>query len=865
VTTFLDGVTSPAVVVEVDTSLIGGGVWDVSLWDGSDLFDGSVGEWTAVPSTDVKQVSIRRGRVREDQAIQPGDVTVVLDNLSGDYAPDNESSPWRWGSESLMQRGIGVRVRAGFRPAADLEAERLLKTAVLYLDAQNPGSTPTASVKNLGTGRAALNATLGSTSTTDSNDPKWLEYTGTAYCYLPGVASNYLSVPDAAALDITGDIDLRVQVALDDWTPSGINTLLAKYQSGAGLLSYLLDVQTSGNLRFLSSTDGSVANVNVQSTVATGLTDGAVKWLRVTRNATTGDVKFYLSDDGVTWTQLGTTVASAASVMYASTSGVYLGTRSDGASNPAAGKFYRAQVLNGIGGTTVLDIDTSVLTSGAATSFTATTGQTVTINRGTSGRKTAVVTESKWLLGTDDYMEIADNALLRMGASDSFTLVMVTRQFPTLFAGGRFLAKADAGSGYRLQSAGASFAPRFQSVDATPTTRTSDGATFTAGALGVIAGVFDRSSGLQTTYLNAAAGTPVSISGAGSLSSTDVLRIGRQSGTGTNYQDFEFIAAAVFRKALTAAEIAKISTYLTTRTATAPTMTTMFRGYIETVDADLGDDPIATLSASDALSVLSDAQVATIASAYAGDTTAARIGRILDAVNWDATLRSLSGSRTMAATTYGSTALALADEAATCEYGVFYAAKDGTLTLTPYESAFTSTLRFDLADDPDTLKLTYAALTVKPSTEYLVNDVTLNVNGTTVTSQDTYSIALRRKVSRSWTTPLDSLVTAQALADLIVDRLAGNTPRADSIEIDCAGISTTDWGNVLAVELRERLTAQRTTVDGRLRTYGCIIESVNHDITPTGWVLRMNLSPGIGGAIAMWDASLFDGDDRFYF
>ena len=38
------------------------------------------------------------------------------------------------------------------------------------------------------------------------------------YVYLPGIAANYISHPDSAAVSVTGDITLQVEVALDDWT-----------------------------------------------------------------------------------------------------------------------------------------------------------------------------------------------------------------------------------------------------------------------------------------------------------------------------------------------------------------------------------------------------------------------------------------------------------------------------------------------------------------------------------------------------------------------------------------------------------------------------------------------------------------------
>jgi hypothetical protein len=41
-----------------------------------------------MPTTDVKRISIRRGRTREDQQIQPGTLTMTMDNTSGSYDPE---------------------------------------------------------------------------------------------------------------------------------------------------------------------------------------------------------------------------------------------------------------------------------------------------------------------------------------------------------------------------------------------------------------------------------------------------------------------------------------------------------------------------------------------------------------------------------------------------------------------------------------------------------------------------------------------------------------------------------------------------------------------------------------------------------
>jgi len=301
-------------------------------------------------------------------------------------------------------------------PTTDL----LTGVASYYIDATD-ASASGQTITNLGAAGSLLPTTVGSSTAADSNDAKFLDHTGTNYVYTTGVANNYLSTPDAAPLDITGDIDLRVQVALDDWTPSASQTLLSKLNTSQ--FSYQIILNTSGTISFRWSTDGTTLLTSTSS-VAPTVADGAVLWVRATMDVDNGasgnTVTFFTSNNGTTWTQLGTTIVTAGvTSIYSGTAVVEIGAHFVG-SNTVAGKIYRAQILNGIGGTTVLDVDTSVITSGAATSFTAVTGQTVTINRSTSGRKTVAVTQPTWLFGTDDYMEVNNRYMAHSTAAENY-------------------------------------------------------------------------------------------------------------------------------------------------------------------------------------------------------------------------------------------------------------------------------------------------------------------------------------------------------------------------------------------------------------------------------------------------------------
>ena len=77
----------------------------------------------------------------------------------------------------------------------------------------------------------------------------------------------------------------------------------------------------------------------------------------------------------------------------------------------------------------------------------------------------------------------------------------------------------------------------------------------TSGALCVITGI--ASSSQLTAYFNHTASAATTRQ-AGGYANSEVMRIGRLSGASTQYVDMELVAAAVWRRALNASEIATI-------------------------------------------------------------------------------------------------------------------------------------------------------------------------------------------------------------------------------------------------------------------------------------------------------------------
>ena len=87
-----DGTNAPLIKVYLDSGNRTSGFFTLawSQLGGTDV----LGQYTPFtilkqfPTTDVKRIAIRRGRTREDQQIQPGTLTLVMDNTSGSYDPE---------------------------------------------------------------------------------------------------------------------------------------------------------------------------------------------------------------------------------------------------------------------------------------------------------------------------------------------------------------------------------------------------------------------------------------------------------------------------------------------------------------------------------------------------------------------------------------------------------------------------------------------------------------------------------------------------------------------------------------------------------------------------------------------------------
>lgn len=172
------------------------------------------------------------------------------------------------------------------------------------------------------------------------------------YVRLPGTVTNYLSFPDTVADSLTGDIDIRCHLSLDNWSAAS-QCVVGKWDAPANQRSYLMRVDANTITLFISSTGSDT--IAVGASAALSFANGSVGWIRVTRVQSTGVSTWQTSPDGVTWTVLTTSSpVSAGIAIFDSTALLQVGAQNSGGSaNPVAGNIYYAEVRNGINGPVV--------------------------------------------------------------------------------------------------------------------------------------------------------------------------------------------------------------------------------------------------------------------------------------------------------------------------------------------------------------------------------------------------------------------------------------------------------------------------------------------------------------------------------
>lgn len=177
----------------------------------------------------------------------------------------------------------------------------------------------------------------------------------------PAGAGYYFSAADSAALSITGDIDLRVDVWMPSWRLLA-SSFIGLFKSG----SYGLYVTTAGYLVMYWSADGTNYNTLSSSEPIPGSTVGR-KAVRATLDVNNGaggkTARFYYSDDDTisgTWVEFGSANTTAGTTSIFNSTNALITTFS------WRGECYDIEVRNGIAGSIVAKPAFTTRTAGAS-------------------------------------------------------------------------------------------------------------------------------------------------------------------------------------------------------------------------------------------------------------------------------------------------------------------------------------------------------------------------------------------------------------------------------------------------------------------------------------------------------------------
>lgn len=244
---------------------------------------------------------------------------------------------------------------------------------------------------------------------------------------VPAAASgNYVSCPDNARLDITGDIDIRADAWFATITWGTSTSLVAKWDSAGNQRSYLLSLEAGGYPKLWWSTNGT-ASTSVQSTYPVPAPITGRRAIRATLDVNNGSggytVTFYTSGsiDG-SWTQLDQSVTTAGTTsIFSGTANLYVGSAAQSTYLATQNmRVYAAQVRNGIGGSAAANPDFTVQTD-ADPSFDDAAGNTWTVAGaaaivGRDYRFWGEISEwpSEWdVSGRDVYVPVTASGIMR--------------------------------------------------------------------------------------------------------------------------------------------------------------------------------------------------------------------------------------------------------------------------------------------------------------------------------------------------------------------------------------------------------------------------------------------------------------------
>ncbi|MYV64433.1 hypothetical protein GT043_00310 [Streptomyces sp. SID2131] len=267
-----------------------------------------------------------------------------------------------------------------------------------------------------------------------------------SYLNVTGQNNSGATTPDTAALDLTGDIDVRLDASLDRWVtpaPAQHTDLAGKYLTTGGQRSWMLQ-ERRGKIYLEWSPDGTTV-LNATSTVAPAVPPSRRMAWRATLDVDNGaggwTAMFYTAETiAGPWTQLGAPVTgTGTTALFNSSAPLKVGDATNLVYSKPVGQIHAFQLRNGIDGTLVANPDFTAQTPGAP-SVTDSTGKVWTMAANGSIRNKHVLFHgdiSSWptrwdVSGNDVYVTAeAGGTLRRLGQGRKALDSTLRRRLPS--------------------------------------------------------------------------------------------------------------------------------------------------------------------------------------------------------------------------------------------------------------------------------------------------------------------------------------------------------------------------------------------------------------------------------------------------
>jgi hypothetical protein len=270
----------------------------------------------------------------------------------------------------------------------------------------------------------------------------------------------------------------------------------------------------------------------------------------------------------------------------------------------------------------------------------------------------------------------------------------------------------------------------------------------------------------------------------------------------------------------------------------------IFAGYITTYETttprDVGEVVYTTIQAVDGFRLASNAQISTVASATAGQTSGTRIGKILDQIGWPATQRDIDTGQTTVQADPGTarTALAALQTIESTEYGALYMDALGNFTFQDRALTSSSVAGTPVVFNDDGTGISYNNALWRLDDTLVFNKATVSrVGGTPQVafnqdSIDKYFLHSYNEQNLMMQTDAEALNNALAY----VASRQETSIRCDAVTLDLY-TDNYDAGITAALDLDyfDPVTVTTTQPGSSTLTKTLQVFGVSHDIRPSSW------------------------------